>query len=138
MGLLKNPTQRCCGVLRHGINMLGNASSGSRSCQGKPGARLSWLPDAVPDRYCADGRPGIDPEVAVRLMLAALLLGFVHDRRLMREAQVNLAIRWFIGYGPDERLPDHSSLTWIRQPWGAARFRRIFERMVLACVEAGI
>jgi IS5 family transposase len=100
---------------------------------------LAWLPGAVGDCYCADnGRPGIDPEVAVRLMLAGLLLGIVHDRRLMREAQVNLAIRWFIGYGLHEALPDHSSLTRIRQRWGAARFRQIFERTVQACVAAGI
>ena len=100
---------------------------------------LSWLPDEVAGLYCADnGRPGIDPEVAVRLMLAGLLLGIVHDRKLMREAQVNLAIRWFIGYGLHEELPDHSSLTRIRQRWGAERFRRIFERTVKACIDARI
>lgn len=100
---------------------------------------LSWLRSEVSDAYCLDnGRPGIDPEAAVRLMLAGLLLGIVHDRRLMREAQVNIAIRWFIGYRLDERLPDHSSLTKIRQRWGAERFRRIFERTVQACVAAGI
>jgi transposase len=64
---------------------------------------LSWLRAEVADSYCADdGRPGIDPEVAVRLMLAGLLTGIVHDRRLTREAQVNIAIRWFIGYGLHE------------------------------------
>jgi transposase len=100
---------------------------------------LSWLPDEVADLYCADnGRPGIDPEVAVRLMLAGLLLGIVHDRKLMREAQVNLAIRWFIGYALHEQLPDHSSLTRIRQRWGGERFRHIFERTVKACVAAKI
>ena len=73
---------------------------------------LSWLADAVADLY-ADGmgRPGIDPEAAVRLMLAGFLQGIVHDRRLMRDASVNLAIRWFAGYGMSEALPDHSSLT---------------------------
>ena len=56
---------------------------------------LSWLRDEVADCYCLDdGRPGIDPEAAVRFMLAGLLSGIVHDRRLMCEAQVNLAIRW--------------------------------------------
>ena len=100
---------------------------------------LSWLHEEVADCYCANnGRPGIDPEVAVRLMLAGLLLGFVHDRRLMREAQADIAIRWFIGCGLDERLPDHSSLTRIRQRWGEARFRKIFRRAVSACVDAGI
>ena len=100
---------------------------------------LGWLHEAVAELYDADGgRPSIDPEVAIRLMLAGFLLGIVHDRRLMREAQVNLAIRWFCGYGLHEVLPDHSSLTRIRQRWGAERFRRIFERTVRACVEAKI
>jgi transposase len=100
---------------------------------------LSWLPGEVAALYDAGGgRPSIDPEVAVRLMLAGFLLGIVHDRRLLREAQVNLAIRWFCGYGLHEALPDHSSLTRIRQRWGAERFRRIFARTVRACIEAKI
>jgi transposase len=100
---------------------------------------LSWLVGEVGELYAPDvGRPGIEPEAAVRLMLAGFLLGVVHDRRLMREAQVNLAIRWFVGYGLHEALPDHSSLTRIRQRWGAERFRRIFERTVQACVAAKI
>ena len=100
---------------------------------------LSWLRAEVADLYCLDnGRPGIAPEVAVRLMLAGFLLGIVHDRKLMREAAVNIAIRWFCGFGLTERLPDHSSLTRIRQRWGAERFQRIFERSVRACVEARI
>ena len=100
---------------------------------------LSWLRGEVADLYCLDnGRPGIDPEAALRLMLAGFLLGVVHDRRLMREAQVNLAIRWFAGYGLHETLPDHSSLTRIRQRWGADRFQRIFQQTVRACVAARI
>ena len=63
---------------------------------------LGWLHGAVRSRYAADGagRPGIDPEVAVRLMLAGFLLGIVHDRKLMRQAQVNIAIRWFCRIWP--------------------------------------
>jgi len=82
---------------------------------------LSWLRDEVADRYCLDdGRPGIDPEAAVGFMLAGLLSEIVHDRGLMRDAEVNLAIRWFAGYALHEKLPDHSSLTRIRQRWGIA------------------
>jgi transposase len=100
---------------------------------------LSWLRDEVADCYCVDdGRPGIDPEVAVRLMLAGLLSGIVHDRKLMREAHVNVAIRWFVGYGFHEKLPHHSSLTRIRQRWGEQRFRAIFKRTVEACLNAKI
>ena len=100
---------------------------------------LSWLREEVSDCYCLDdGRPGVDPEVAVRLMLAGLLTGVVHDRKLMREAQVNIAVRWFLGYGLHEKLPHHSSLTRIRQRWGEERFRKIFKRTVEACLTAKI
>jgi transposase len=100
---------------------------------------LNWLPSEVAGLYCADnGRPGIDPEVAVRLILAGFLLGIVQDRRLMREAQVNFAIRWFIGYALHEALPDHSSLTRIRQRWGEDVFRRVFTRVVRQCQLAGL
>lgn len=71
-------------------------------------------------------------------MLAGLLIGIVHDRQLMREAAVNIAIRWFVGYGLHEKLPHHSSLTRIRQRWGEERFRRIFQRTVEACLKAKI
>jgi transposase len=100
---------------------------------------LSWLRSEVSDLYCrTNGRPGIDPEAAVRLMLAVFFQGIVHDRKLMREAQVNLAIRWFAGYRLDERLPDHSSLTRIRQRWGAERFKRIFLKTVQSCIDANL
>jgi transposase len=100
---------------------------------------LSWLADEVRDLYCADnGRPSIDPEAAVRLMLAGFFQGIVRDRELLREAQVNLAIRWFAGYRLDEKLPDHSSLTRIRQRWGAQKFRQIFRRGVESCIRAGL
>jgi transposase len=92
---------------------------------------LSWLHEEVKHLYCENnGRPSIDPEVALRLMLAGLFQGIVHDRKLMREAQVNIALRWFAGYKLDQDLPSHSSLTRIRQRWGAERFKRIFERTV--------
>ena len=94
------------------------------------------------------GRPGVEPEAALRLMLAGFLTGFVQDRRLMRvraspppvrgdaRKQVNLAIRWFAGFvltgRLTERLPDHSSLTRIRQRWGEALFAAIFTRVVQA------
>ena len=100
---------------------------------------LDRLPSEVHGLYCADnGRPGIDPEVAIRLMLAGFLLGIVHDRRLMREAQVNLAIGWFVGCEVQEALPDHFSLTRIRQRWGEEVFRRIFTRVVRQCQAAGL
>ena len=76
---------------------------------------LGWLRAELAGCYAARaGLPGIDPEAAVRLMLAGLLLGVVHDRRLMREARANTAIRWFAGYGSAS-----SSTTWSNKTTGA-------------------
>ena len=100
---------------------------------------LSWLRDEVKAHYDEQqGRPSIDPEAAVRLMLAGLFQGITQDRKLMREAQVNLAIRWFAGYRLSDALPDHSSLTRIRQRWGPERFAQIFRRSISACAAAGL
>lgn len=61
---------------------------------------LGWLREEVPDCYYADnGRPGIGPEIVIRLMLACLLLEYVDDRRLMSEAHMSIAILWLIGNG---------------------------------------
>ena len=100
---------------------------------------LSWIRGEITDLYCSNnGRPSIDPESALRLMLAGFFEGIVYDRNLMRQAQVNLAIRWFAGYRLDEKLPDHSSLTKIRQRWGAERFKKIFLKTVQSCIDAGL
>src|SRR5262249_32302906 len=100
---------------------------------------LGWLRREVEDCYCLDnGRPGIDPEAALRLMFAGFLLCLLHDRKLMREAQVSLAIRWFAGYRLHDQLPDHSSLTRLRKRWGEARFRQLFEHTVTSCIRRGL
>lgn len=56
---------------------------------------LSWLATLVKDTYCLDnGQRSIDPESALQLMLAGFFEGITQDRKLMRQAQVNLATRW--------------------------------------------
>ena len=80
----------------------------------------SWVEEEIRETYCEEnGRAGIPPETALRLMLAAFLLGIVQDRKLLRRARTDLAIRWFAGCRLDEALPGHSSLTRIRHRWGA-------------------
>ena len=71
-------------------------------------------------------------------MLAVLLLGVAHDRRLLREARVNISSRWCISHRLEERLPDHSSLTRIRQCWGETRFTEIFQRTVRSCLDVKV
>jgi transposase len=100
---------------------------------------LSWVRDEVRDAYCSDnGAPSIDPEVVIRLLIVGFLFDIIHIRELLREVQVNLAMRWFVGYGLDERLPNHSSLSKIADRWGEERFKRIYQRVVRMCVDAGL
>jgi len=101
--------------------------------------KLDWVVDEVRDAYCPDnGAPSIDPMVVIRLLIVGFLFDIVHIRELLREVQVNIAMRWYIGYGLDETLPDHSSLSKIVDRWGEARFKRIYQRVVKACVAAGL
>lgn len=100
---------------------------------------LSWIEGEVRHLYSDDkGRPSVPPETVMRLMIAGLLLGIIGDRKLAREAQVNLAIRWFAGYGFYENTPDHSSLTKIRTRWGEELFRKVFLRVLEDCKKAGL
>ncbi len=100
---------------------------------------LSFIHEAVEDRYCQDnGRPSVDPEVVIRLFLLQAIDGIPHVRELMRQVQVNLAYRWFIGYELDEKLPDHSTLSKALNRFGDAIFNELFERSIARCRESGL
>ena len=60
------------------------------------------------------------------------------ERLLMRHAADRLSVRWYLGYDLDEALPDHSSLTRIRERYGVEVFRRFFEKIVELCQQAGL
>jgi transposase len=99
---------------------------------------LACLRDWVGDLYAERGRPSIDPVVFFKLHLIMVLEGIRSERQLMETADLNLAHRWYLGYGFDEPLPDHSSLTRIRQRLGVDTFYRLFERVVDQCQDAGL
>ncbi len=84
------------------------------------------------------GRPSIDPEVMMRLILSGFLLGIRHDRRLVAEAQVNLGIRWFIGLGFEDPIPNHSTISRTRDRWGKRIFYKFFLDIVKQCLDAGL
>jgi len=100
---------------------------------------LNFIHAFVSDRYCqTNGRPSIDPEVVVRLFLIQAMDGITHVRELMRQVQVNLAYRWFIGYGLDEKLPDHSTLSKSLDRFGDDVFNELFERSISQCKKSGL
>lgn len=100
---------------------------------------LGFVHEAIRDRYCQDnGRPSIDPEVIIRLFLIQAMSGIAHVRELMREVQVNLAYRWFIGYRLDEKLPDHSTLSRVLDRFGDGIFNDVFTRSIAQCTASGL
>jgi len=100
---------------------------------------LGFVHEAVRDRYCPDnGRPGLDPEVVIRLFLLQAIEGIRSVRELMREVQVNLAYRWFIGYRLDESLPDHSTLSRALDRFGDEVFDRLFSESIQRCQASGL
>jgi transposase len=64
--------------------------------------------------------------------------GIRSERQLIETASMNLAHRWYLGYALDEPLPDHSSLTRIRQRLGVDVFQRFFEKVVDLCQAVGL
>jgi transposase len=99
---------------------------------------LSFVRAWVRELYAERGRPSIDPVVYCKLELVMFFEGIRSERQLGETASRNLAHRWYLGYALDEHLPDHSSLTRIRQRLGVEVFSRFFERIVDLCQEAGL
>ncbi len=100
---------------------------------------LSFVRDLVKDGYALGmGRPSIDPEVFFKLQLIMFFEGIRSERQLMETVNVNLAHRWYIGYDLDEAVPDHSSLSKIRNRYGLEVFQRFFEKIVELCRTAGL
>src|SRR5258708_4183677 len=94
---------------------------------------LSFVREFVQQSYAGIGRPSIDPVVFFKLHLVMFFEGIRSERQLMRHAADRLSIRWFLGYDLGETLPDHSSLTRIRERYGVDIFRRFFDAIVEQC-----
>jgi transposase len=100
---------------------------------------LSFVHEAVREHYCQDnGRPSVDPEVIIRLFLIQAIDGIPRVRELMRQVQVNIAYRWFIGYGLEEKLPDHSTLSKALDRFGDSVFNELFKRSITQCKTSGL
>src|SRR5215216_5795022 len=94
---------------------------------------LGFVRDLVRSTYKESGRPSIDPIVFFKLQLVMFFEGLRSERELVRVAADRLSLRWYLGYDLHEALPDHSSLTKIRQRYRLAIFRRFFEAIVEQC-----
>lgn len=101
---------------------------------------LSNLRQHLADFYSTTGRPSIDPELMVRMLLVGYCHGIRSERRLCEEVHLNLAYRWFCRLGLDGTVPDHS--TFSKNRHGGFRdsdaFRYLFEDVVERAIAIGL
>jgi transposase len=90
--------------------------------------------------YSEVGRPSIDPELMIRMLIVGYCFGIRSERRLCEEVHLNLAYRWFCRLGLDGAVPDHS--TFSKNRHGRFRdsdvLRRVFETTVQRCIAEGL
>ena len=90
--------------------------------------------------YSHTGRPSIDPELMIRMLIVGYCFGIRSERRLCEEVQLNLAYRWFCRLGLEDAVPEHSSFSKNRH--GRFResdaFRHVFESVLARCMAEGL
>ena len=101
---------------------------------------LSWVRTELAPHYSHTGRPSIDPELMIRMLILGYVFAIRSERALCREVQLNLAYRWFCGLGIEDKIPDHSAFTRARNERLRNHdvFRVVFERVVTACIQADL
>lgn len=90
--------------------------------------------------YSEIGRPSIDPELMLRMLIIGYCYGIRFERKLCEEVELHLAYRWFCCLGLDDKVPDHSTFSVNRHGRFRASdiFRQLFEAVVRACMDAGL
>ena len=101
---------------------------------------LSDLRRELAPFYSPIGRPSIDPELMIRMLLVGYIMGIRSERRLCQEVHLNLAYRWFCRLDLTDPIPDHS--TFSKNRHGRFResdlLRRLFETVVARCIAEGL
>src|SRR6202162_5403020 len=101
---------------------------------------LSELRRELAPFYSMLGRPSIDPELMIRMLIIGYCFGIRSERRLCEEVHLNLAYRWFCRLGLDGDVPDHS--TFSKNRHGRFRdsdlLRRLFETVLQRCIAEGL
>ncbi len=106
-----------------------------------PVVDFSFINELCRPYYCPDnGRPAIEPEILFKMLFVGYLFGIRSERRLVADVAVNVAYRWFLGYGLTDRVPD-ASVIWQnrRRRWGGTDLvQRIFDGIVRQAIDAGL
>src|SRR6201993_5123995 len=101
---------------------------------------LAWVRVELAPYYSSTGRPSIDPELMIRMLIIGYVFAIRSERALCRDVQVNFAYRWFCGLSIEDKVPDHSAFSRARNDRfrDSDIFRSVFERVVNACIRAGL
>jgi transposase len=101
---------------------------------------LAFVRERLKDSYSETGRPSIDPELLLRILLIGYLYGITSERKLVEELRMHLAWRWFTGLGFDQEIPHHSTFSKNRHGRFQASklFEQLFEEIVRQCVQVGL
>src|SRR6476660_1120300 len=97
---------------------------------------FEFVREQLKDSYSETGRPSIDPELLLRMLLIGYLYGITSERKLVEELRMHLAWRWFTGLGFDQEIPHHS--TFSKNRHGRFEESKLFEQIVRQCVEGGL
>ena len=101
---------------------------------------LDFVRAKLKDYYSDTGRPSIDPELLLRMLLVGYLYGVTSERKLVEELRMHLAWRWFTGLGFDREIPHHSTFSKNRHGrfQESNLFQELFEEIVARCIAAGL
>ena len=101
---------------------------------------LSWVRSELAPFYSKIGRPSIDPELMMRMLIIGYAFAIRSERAICRDVRVNFAYRWFCGLSIEDKIPDHSTFSRARHERfrDSDMFRRVFERVVGTCIAAGL
>ena len=101
---------------------------------------FQFVRDELRDSYSEAGRPSIDPEVLLRILLLGYWYGITSERKLLEELGMHLAWRWFTGLGFDHEIPHPSTFSKNRHGrFQQSRvFQELFERIVEQCMAVGL
>src|SRR3989442_11985535 len=101
---------------------------------------FAFVREKLKDSYSETGRPSIDPELLLRILLIGYLYGITSERKLVEELRMHLAWRWFTGLGFDQEIPHHSTFSKNRHGrfQESKLFEQVFEEIVARCLEAGV
>lgn len=134
MGQRKSEPQ----LFNYAVNLEKRVRANHPLRQVKRAIDFGFVREEVAHCYGKNGNESVAPEVILKMMFLLFFDDIASERELMEVIGERLDYLWFLDYGLDEKVPDHSVLSKARARWGKEVFESLFVRTVAQCVEAGL